>query len=500
VFHPRRLAASQPDKIACVMAGTDQVLTYGQLESAANQGAHYLRSIGCARGDVIAVMLDNEPTAFSIAWAAERAGIYLTSISTRLSPADAAYIVGDCGAAVLVVSDRLASLGAEIAVACPAVRVMTVTEWAGAIAALPQTPIGDESPGSDMLYSSGTTGRPKGVKPPLPSGALGDATALVAMGRDLYAMDQDMVYLSTSPLYHAAPLRWAMTVHRFGGTIVIMDKFDAETALALVEQWGVTHGTWVPTHFVRLLRLPDDVRGRYDLATMRAAIHAGAPCPVPVKQAMIDWWGPIIEEYYSGTETCGITALSSREWLERPGSVGKAVLGRVHIVDDEGRELGVGETGNVWFSDGPTFAYHNDPAKTAAAYNDRGWATLGDIGRLDADGYLTLTDRKNFMIISGGVNIYPQEIENHLIGHPKVADVAVVGAPDAEMGEMVVAVVQPATGVAHDADLAAELQAFARAGLGGVKTPRRIEFRAELPREPTGKLLKGRLVAEFRGA
>ncbi|HZU63325.1 MAG TPA: acyl-CoA synthetase, partial [Novosphingobium sp.] len=487
-------------------AESGHTLTYAGLDRLANQGAHLLRALGLARGDVLAVMLDNDCAAFAIAWAAERAGLYLTSISTRLSLADAAYILADCEAQALVVSDRLAGFGADVARTRPGLPAFTLgapaaglASWMAAIAPLPTTPIADESSGTDMLYSSGTTGRPKGVKPALPTGDPGAPTPLVAMGRQLYGMGEETVYLSTSPLYHAAPLRWAMTVMRLGGTVIVMEKFDAEAALRLIARYRVTHGTWVPTHFVRLLALPEAVRRRHDLSSLARAIHAGAPCPVPVKQAMIDWWGPIIDEYYSGTEMCGITALDAREWLERPGSVGKAVLGRLHILDDDGRELPCGTPGNVYFSDGPAFAYHRDPAKTAAAHNEKGWATLGDIGKVDEAGYLYLTDRKNFMIISGGVNIYPQEIENCLLTHPLVADAAVVGCPDPEMGECAVAVIQLAPEAVAGPHTTADIRDFLRARLGGVKTPRRFEFRAELPREPTGKLLKAALVAEFRG-
>ncbi|GHC90551.1 AMP-binding protein [Novosphingobium pokkalii] len=516
MFHPRAHAQATPEKAACVFAdataGQAPVLNYAALESAANRGAQALRRLGLARGEGMALMLDNTAEVFTIGWAAERAGLYCTSISTRLSPADAAYIVADSGARVLVVSDRLAPLASRIAQALAAqghtgATVMLagageagLPGWAPLVAAMPDAPIADESPGTDMLYSSGTTGRPKGVKPALPTGALGDPTPLLRMGQALYGMDGDTVYLSTSPLYHAAPLRWAMTIQRLGGTVVVMDKFDAQSALALVARWRVTHGTWVPTHFVRLLKLDPDQRAAHDLSSMRAAIHAGAPCPVAVKQAMIDWWGPIVHEYYSGTEMCGITALSAHEWLAHPGSVGRAVLGDVHILDDNGEELPTGTPGNVHFANGPAFAYHNDPAKTAAALSPQGWATLGDIGYLDAEGFLYLTDRKHFMIISGGVNIYPQEIENHLITHPAVADVAVVGAPDADLGEVAVAVIQPAPGVAADEALAARLIAETRAALGPIKTPKRVLFRSALPREPTGKLLKASLIAELREA
>lgn len=504
-MHPRPFAISDPDRPAIILPATGQTISYGAMESAANRGAHLLRALGCVRGDVIALLMDNEAAIFELGWAAQRVGLYLTSISTKLSAADITYILRDSGARILVASDRLARLAeAALAEADDVQGYLVDTAagplkgWRASAAHYPDNPVPDESAGTDMLYSSGTTGRPKGIKPDLPDGPLDAQTALEAMGTGLYAMGKDSIYLSTSPLYHAAPLRWAMTIHRLGGTVVVMDRFDAEVSLALIERYRVTHATWVPTHFVRLLKLPTDIRGRYDHSSLRAVIHAAAPCPVPVKQAMIDWWGPIVHEYYSGTECCGITALSSPEWLARPGSVGKAVLGTVRIVDAQGQEVAAGATGDVFFADGPSFVYHNDPEKTASVHNDRGWATLGDVGHVDEDGYLFLTDRRSFMIISGGVNIYPQEIENCLITHPKVADAAVIGVPDEEMGESVLAIVQPITGMEGSASLSEELTRFVRAALGGVKTPRAIDYRAELPREPTGKLMKRRLIDEYR--
>jgi acyl-CoA synthetase (AMP-forming)/AMP-acid ligase II len=289
-----------------------------------------------------------------------------------------------------------------------------------------------------------------------------------------------------------------MAIHRLGGTVVVMERFEAERTLEFIQRYHVTHATFVPTHFVRMLKLPAAIRAEYDLSSLQAVVHAAAPCPVPVKQAMLDWWGPIIHEYYSGTETCGITALSAAEWLERPGSVGRAVLGTLKITDDEGNERPIGAEGNVCFADGPAFQYHNDPEKTAKAHDRNGWATLGDIGRVDQDGYLFLTDRKSFMIISGGVNIYPQEIENCLVTHPKVADAAVIGVPDEEMGERVLAVVQPIVGIDASQALSDELSGYVRRALGGVKTPRSFDFREELPREATGKLMKRKLIDEYR--
>ncbi len=497
-MHPRPFAISDAQRPALVIPSAGKIVSYGELESSANRGAHLLRQLGCARGDVVALLMDNESAIFDVAWAAQRSGIYLTSISTKLAAGDIAYILRDAGARLVVFSDRLAPLAAEALRDAPAVQGYDVSRWRTALTTCPDTPVPDESAGTDMLYSSGTTGRPKGVKPPLPEGPLDETTPLETMGTALYGMGEDTVYLSTSPLYHAAPLRWAMTIHRLGGTVVMMERFDAEDALALIESHRITHATWVPTHFVRLLKLPPEARAHRDHSSLRAVIHAAAPCPVPIKQAMIDWWGPIVHEYYSGTECCGITALSSAEWLERPGSVGRAVLGKVKVLDAEGRELPPGETGDIYFADGPSFVYHNDPEKTATALNDRGWATLGDIGHVDADGYLYLTDRRSFMIISGGVNIYPQEIENHLITHPKVADVAVIGVPHDEMGECVLAVVHPADGVVPGTALADELAAYARSALGSVKTPKAFEFRDELPREPTGKLMKRKLIDEFK--
>lgn len=493
--HPLGHARRVPDKAACVLAESGEAMTYAEMEASANQGARLIRDLGLKRGDVVAVVLDNGFETFRIAWAAQRVGVFLTSLSTKSSVSDLAYILRDAGACLVIASDRLADCVREAAAGLD-VAAYSITgqgglkDWSQARSAFAGDPLDDAQAGTDMLYSSGTTGRPKGVRPILPNGPLDAPTPLMAMGRALYGMGEDTVYLSTSPLYHAAPLRWAMTVHRLGGTVVIMSQFDAENALALIERYRITASTWVPTHFVRMLKLPDEVRERYDTSSLTAAVHAAAPCPVPVKQAMIDWWGPIIHEYYSGTETCGITALSATEWLAKPGSVGRAVLGKVRILDEAFGEQPAGVVGEVFFSDGPAFAYHNDPEKTARAHSPQGWATLGDIGRLDEDGYLFLTDRKGFMIISGGVNIYPQEIENLLITHPAVADVAVIGAPDEEMGERVVAVVQPVAWAEAGPDLANALMRMARDQLGGVKAPRQIDFRQTLPREPTGKLLK----------
>ncbi|MDH4874486.1 acyl-CoA synthetase [Pseudomonas sp. BN515] len=499
-MHPSIHALSAPDKAACILASSGQILSYAELERFANQGAHLFRALGLQRGDTVAVLLENGLDVFTISWAAQRCGLYLTAISNRASSNDVAYIVSDSGARVLIASDTFFELGLSAIQRLEdnAPRFFSTTAFAKERAAKAVTRIDDESPGADMLYSSGMTGRPKGVKPSLPEGPVANESPLMSMGRQFYGMGSDSIYLSTSPLYHAAPLRWALAIQGLGGTVVVMEKFDAEQTLQLIERYSVTQATFVPTHFVRILKLPAEVRDAYDYSSLRAVVHAAGPCPIEVKHAMIQWWGPIIHEYYSGTECCGLTALNAEEWLRKPGSVGRAVLGTVKILDEEGQEVPARTVGDIYFADGPRFEYHNDPEKTRKAYDHRGWATLGDIGWVDEDGYLFLTDRKSFMIISGGVNIYPQEIENVLMTHPDVDDVAVFGIADEEMGEKVVAVVKPRDQQTAGPTLAELLRAFVRESLGGVKCPQRVDFRDELPREPNGKLMKRLLREEYQ--
>ena len=353
-----------------------------------------------------------------------------------------------------------------------------------------------------MMYSSGTTGRPKGIKYVNERRPIGDPLAGLAGFSSLYGIDDSSVYLSPAPLYHSAPLQFCIAVTRLGGTVVVMERFEPETALAAIQEHRVTVSQWVPTMFVRMLKLDPEVRSRFDVSSLRLAIHAAAPCPIPVKQQMIDWWGPIVFEYYAATEGGGSTMISSEEWLAHPGSVGRAYTAVVHILDEEGNELPTGESGVVWFEPGSTsmqFEYHKDPEKTRSAHNRDGWSTVGDMGYLDADGYLYLTDRRDFMIISGGVNIYPQEAENVLITHPKVMDAAVFGVPNREMGEEVKAVVQPIDFAAAGPDLERELIEFCRDNLAHYKCPVSVDFEAELPRQPTGKLYKRLLRDRYWG-
>jgi long-chain acyl-CoA synthetase len=497
-MHPYIHARRFPDKPAYIMAASGETVTYRQLDEQSNRIAQLFRAHGLNSGDHVALFLENNARFFEICWGAQRAGLIYTAISSRLTAEEVDYIVSDCGARLFITSTALADRARELTT-----RLTKVTDryviggtidgyrsWEEAVAAQPATPVADETAGTDMLYSSGTTGRPKGVLPVLEPQPIDFDGPLLAITRRLYGMDEGTVYLSPAPLYHAAPLRFNMTVMKLGGTSVIMEHFDAEEFLRLVEKHRITHTQLVPTMFVRFLKLPDEVRLKHDTSSLRCAIHAAAPCPIPVKEKMIEWWGPIIWEYYGGTEGNGLTMCNSTEWLAHKGTVGRAVLGTLRICDDAGNEVPKGEPGTVYFADGRPFAYHNDPVKTAESKNARGWTTLGDVGYVDADDFLHLTDRKAFMIISGGVNIYPQECENLLINHPKVMDCAVFGVPNSDFGEEVKAVVQPRDMSDAGPQLAEELLAYCRQNLSTLKCPRSIDFEAELPRHPTGKLYK----------
>ncbi len=498
--HPTHHAALTPDKPAVIMGRSGETVTYRQLEERSNQGAHLFRALGLKRGDAVALLLDNGPQFHAICFAAQRCGLFFTPMSTRLSLSEAEYIIADCGAKALIVSASLAPLGVQLRSRAPGVTqffavggdVAEYQAWDDAVAAFPTTPIADQSAGRDMLYSSGTTGRPKGVKVALLDDAFDAATPFLQSTAVLYGFGPETVYLSPAPLYHAAPLRFSMSILRHGGTVVVMEKFDAAEALALIERHRVTHSQWVPSMFVRFLKLPESQRSQHDLSSLQVAIHAAAPCPIAVKETMIEWWGPVLFEYYAGTEGNGFVACTSAEWLAHKGTVGRAITGELRIVDPNGAVLppGPDNTGGIYFANGAAFEYHNDPEKTAASRTKEGWSTLGDVGYVDADGYLYLTDRKSHMIISGGVNIYPQEVEDMLITHPRVADAAVIGVPNDEYGEEVKAVVQPLDWADATPAFAAELIEFCRDNISHVKCPRSIDFEQDLPRHPTGKLYK----------
>lgn len=501
-MYPGTHAKTQPGKPAVVMVESGRTLTYGELEARSAQLARVLHEAGLRRGDTVAILSENQPEVFEVYWAALRSGLYLTAINHHLALDEAAYIVEDCDAQALVVSAGKRDHAEALLNAAPQVRLRlayggTVAghrDYEAALAAQPAEPLPDQPRGADMLYSSGTTGRPKGVKPPLPDRQVDEpGDPYTAIFGAKYGFDSETVYLSPAPLYHAAPLRFGGVVLALGGTVHVMTKFDPVRVLERIEQVQVTHSQWVPTMFVRLLKLDEEVRTGFDISSLRVAVHAAAPCPVEVKQAMIAWWGPILHEYYSSTEGNGITFIDSEEWLRKPGSVGKAGLGIPRICDDAGLPLPAGQDGIVYFErETPPFEYHKDPVKTRAAQHPEhpNWSTTGDIGHVDDDGYVYLTDRKAFTIISGGVNIYPQEIENCLTLHPKVYDVAVIGVPDPEMGEAVRAVVQLPPGVEPSDDLAAELQEYVLERIARYKAPKVIDFVDELPRTETGKLVK----------
>jgi long-chain acyl-CoA synthetase len=499
--HPRLHASRNPEQPAIIMAGSGASLSYGELEAQANRGAHLFRALGIQPGDTIAVWLPNCPEYLTIYWAAQRAGLYITPISTTLNAGEASYILKDSGARLLVTSDALSAPRDLLEAALPPdlkhiYRIgggtSLLPDWARAVHGYPTTPIADETAGFHMIYSSGTTGRPKGIRLPLSGGPATEPHMLAQSAATSYGISPDTIYLSPAPLYHTAPLVFCTSCHRLGATVVILEKFDAEAALSAIERYGVSVTQMVPVMFTRMLRLPEAVRRSHDLSSLRLIIHAAAPCPVDIKREMIRWVGPILYEYYGGSEGNGSTGISSEEWLLKPGSVGKARWGILHVCDDEGRELPARQEGLIYFEGGWNFEYLNDPGKTRDARNplNPGWSTLGDVGYVDEDGYLFLTDRKSFMIISGGVNIYPQEAENRLISHPRVMDAAVIGVPHPEMGEAVKAIVQPVDWADANDAFADELIAWCRAELSPVKCPRSVDFDRALPRQDNGKLYK----------
>ncbi len=502
-MYPGTHVATQPDKPAIIMADTGRSLTYAELEDHSVRLARVFAEAGLRRGDHVAILSDNSPEVYEFYWAGLRSGLYVTAVNNHLSAAETAYIVDDCGARVLVVAASLGELAEQIVEQTPKVELRLAFggdvpgygSYEDALAGVSGEVPADQPRGTDMLYSSGTTGRPKGIKGVLPDRQVGEpGDVMTTVFGKLFGFGPDTVYYSPAPTYHAAPLRFGGMINALGGTLVLTKRFDAEQSLKIIQEHGVTHSQWVPTMFVRMLKLEDDVRLRYTHDTLKIAIHAAAPCPVEVKQKMLDWWGPVLHEYYGSTEGNGLTIIGPDDWAKKPGSVGRGALGVIHVCDAEsGEELPVGEDGVVYFErEEQPFEYHNDPEKTREAQHPDHplWSTTGDIGHLDTDGYLFLTDRKAFMIISGGVNIYPQEVEDCLTLHPKVLDVAVIGIPDPEMGEQVKAVVEPAPGTEPSPELAAELLDFVRARIARYKAPRSIDFVDKLPRSQTGKLVK----------
>jgi long-chain acyl-CoA synthetase len=500
------------DKPAVIMTGSGFTQTFGELDAAANRLSRLLTAAGLEPGDHVAICMENHDRYLEVIWGCHYAGLVYTAASSRLTSHELSYIINDCGARVFITSKYKADQAAEVVADTPGVELRLMLDdtiegyesYEAAVAAQSSEPLEGRVAGMDMLYSSGTTGLPKGVtRPFVPEPLEGAGGAVLPMLQLLFGVEQDSVYLSPAPFYHAAPLRFCLAAHGLGATVVAMEHFDAEEYLKAVDRYGATHSQVVPTMFVRMLKLDPEVRAQYDVSSLTCVIHAAAPCPVPVKKQMIEWFGPIIHEYYAGTEGNGFVYCNSDMWLAHEGTVGMPINCTVHICDELGEEVPQGESGTIFFESAATFEYHNDPEKTKASRHPKGWSTLGDVGYLDEDGFLYLTDRKAYMIISGGVNIYPQEAENVLVTHPKVVDVAVFGVPNEEFGEEVKAVVQPKEMPADDdaaAALSRELIAFCRSQLADVKCPRSIDFRPELPRHPTGKLYKRHLKDEYEQA
>ena len=509
-MHPRLYAQSHPEKPALIMAETGQQRTYAELESQGNRGAQFLRKCGIQNGDIIALWARNSLEFLEVYWAAQRAGVYICPLPVYLSVDDAAYILENCGAKLLVISSEIKSAESFVKTAPKTLPVQNhiyhlhepvgeTVSWATELSAMPDTPIADEQAGFHLIYSSGTTGRPKGVKLPLIGGPLIEDTKWSTRYEEIYNLTDKSVFLACAPLYHSAPLLFSTNTMRRGATIVITKKFTPEGTLQTIQDYGVTLAQMVPTMFIRMLRLPEGKRNSYDISSLEYVIHAAAPCPPEIKLQMMDWFGDIIEEYYAGSEANGLTTITSEEWRKHPGSVGKARNCVVHICDDSGVELPTGEIGNVYFEGGYDFEYLGELEKTKNARNPLhpNWSTLGDIGYVDAEGYLYLTDRKNFVIISGGVNIYPQETENLIIQHPKVLDVAIIGVPNEDMGEEMKAIIQPMDWNDANEAFGDEIIAYCREKLGPIKTPKSVDFDKTIPRQENGKLYKRLLRSRY---
>jgi long-chain acyl-CoA synthetase len=509
-MYPGKYSIERADDPCFIMATSGEVVTYREYEQRTNRLAHLLRDQGLQRLDHYSIFMENNSRYLECCGAGERSGLYYTCINSHLQPDELAYIVDNSDSRVFITSKEKLPVARQIVDKCPKVERWFVVDLPGGdgpfedylevVSQYPDTPIPDERNGASMLYSSGTTGRPKGIVRQLLDVPPAEALPLMQFLIGQWRYREGQVYLSPAPLYHSAPQGAVGLTIRVGGTAIIMERFDPEQYLQLVERYKVTHSQLVPTMFNRMLKLPEEVRNKYDLSSLEWVVHAAAPCPIPIKEQMIEWWGPKIIEYYAATEAIGFTSCDSEEWLAHKGTVGTTKLGVLHILDDDYNELPPGQPGTIWFESPAPLSYWKDPDKTREATTPDGrMHTTGDVGYVDEEGYLYLTDRKSFMIISGGVNIYPQETENLLITHPKVADAAVIGVPHPDLGEEVKAVVQPMPGIEPGPELERELIAFCQEHLSKQKCPRSVDFEAELPRLPTGKLYKKQLRDRYWG-
>jgi long-chain acyl-CoA synthetase len=511
-MYPGSHAVLQPDKPAVVMATSGEQVSFKELEERSARLAQLFYAEGLRPGDHVSILAENRPLMFEAYWAAMRLGLYFTAINRYLTAEEVAYIINDSGSVALITTRAMSETAREVLDQVPTCRLRLMADepidgyesLEDRVSAFPAEPLADQPRGEAMLYSSGTTGRPKGIERSLSGRQIDDASSpgLETVIPQILRSSSDSVYLCPAPLYHAAGLSFCAGMQGAGNTTVVMEKFDAESFLSVIQQHHVTHVQVVPTMMARVMKLPIEVRSKYDLSSLDQLLTSSAPCPVELKRQVIDWLGPIFSERFGATEGNGGCYITAEEWLEHPGSVGRVAFGAVHVCDDGGNEISSNEIGQIYFESSRPFEYHNDPEKTSSTRHrvHPTWTTLGDLGYVDEEGYVYLTDRKAFMIISGGVNIYPAEIEGCLIMHPKVADVAVFGLPDAEMGEYVHAEIQTEVGVEGSEELAEELREFARAHLARFKVPRRFGFRTELPRLPTGKLYKNKLRDEYLSA
>ncbi|MFI0371850.1 AMP-binding protein [Actinomadura sp. 1N219] len=495
------IAQQDPDRPAVLAPGVP--ISYGGLHSEVNRLSNALNDLGLRPGDALATVLGNRPEFLTVMLAALQSGLYLVPVSRHSTRPEIGYVLADCGAKAVVTESAFADAvsGAADEAGVPAEGRVSAgpadgyRSMAGLCVSGSAEPPGKRRTGSIMLYTSGTTGRPKGVRRPLldiaPEAVAGVLRRTLA--RHLGLEPGDEVHLAVGPLYHSAPCVHALMALHLGHAVVVAPRFRPEHTLQLIQRHGVTNAFMVPTMFHRMLALPDDVRARYDVSSLRRVYHSAAPVPVETKRRMLDWWGPVLYEYYGSTESGPVVLSGPDEWLARPGTVGRPVDGvQIKILDAEGGEVPAGETGLIYASGHPGFEYHGDPAKTASAMRD-GFYTAGDLGHVDGDGWLYMSDRRADLIISGGVNVYPAEIESVLLQHPGVADAAVIGVPDDDWGQVAVALVEPADETRAGAGLAAALLAHCEPRLARPKHPRRVEFRASLPRTPSGKLSRRRV-------
>lgn len=498
-------ASTTPHSAALIIAETGETVSFRELVERSNRAAHLLRDLGLRAGDHVAFMVDNSPLFFDLCWAALRSGLVYTPMSIHLAAEDAGYILSDCDARVFIASHSLKATAIDAAKHAPLLEHRFLSDgaeagfysWQEAVAECPVSGIADPSLGIDMSYSSGTTGRPKGVVRPPERIPFGHPDAVMERGHPGHGFSKNTRFLVPNPVYHSAPSRFSMIVQSLGGTVVLMQKFDPENALAAIERYRANHGLFVPTMFVRMLQLDPETRQRYDVSSLRQVVHAAAPCPTPVKEQMLDWWGPIVDEFYGSTEQCGFTHITAAEWVERKNSIGRPTLGKFHVLDDQGRALPAGEIGTIWVEGAEPFSYYKAPDKTAESCNERGWQTLGDVGYIDEQGYVYLTGRNAFTINSGGVKISPKEVEDVLATHPSVVEAAVFGIPCPHFGEQVKAVVQLHDHSEAGAKIEAELIELCRARLSRIKAPKSIDFEEILPRDAVGKLLKKTLKARY---